>query len=58
MRLYVVYYKFKVPNEKKPGPVRQFRFYASNLAQAKQLVTQYSNYPDIEVLRIEPAAHL
>jgi len=49
---FTVYFKFKNPGDKKPGPVKQFRIYASNLEEARQLVTQYATYPDIEVIRI------
>lgn len=55
MRMFIVYYKYKAKGEKKPGPVRQFRIYAGNAEEARRMVTQYSTYPDIEVIRIQSA---
>jgi hypothetical protein len=53
MRMYIVYYKFKNPNDKKPGPVRQFRIFANDTAEARRMVSQYANYPNIEVVTIK-----
>ena len=55
MTLYIVYFKYKQIGDKKPGPVKQFRIYANNLDEARQLTAQYANYPDIDVLRIAVA---
>lgn len=55
MTLYIVLYKYKQIGDKKPGPVKQFRIYANNIEEARQLTTQYANYPDIDVLRIAVA---
>ena len=55
MTLYIVYFKYKQIGDKKPGPVKQFRIYANNVEEARQLATQYANYPDIDVLRIAVA---
>jgi len=52
---YIVYYKYKCPGDKKPGAVKQFRIYAHNAGEARQLVAQQANYPDIDVLKIKPA---
>ena len=48
-----VLYNLQVPGEKKPGPVRQFRVYATSLGEAKRLAAEQSQYPNIEVLRIK-----
>lgn len=55
MTPYIVYYRYQAPDDKKPGPVRQYRLYANNYEEARLLVTQHSNYPNIEVLDIKPA---
>lgn len=51
--MYIIYYQYQVPGDKKPGPVRQFRLYATSLAEAKNLAAEQSQYPNIEVLRIK-----
>ncbi len=55
MQSYIIYYKYKNAGDKKPGPVRQYRIYAGSYDEARQLATQYANYPNIEVLRIKEA---
>lgn len=52
---YIVYFKFKIPTDKTQGAVKQFRVYATSLDEARRLVTQYSTYPQIEVLNIKAA---
>ncbi len=52
MSPYIIYFQYKQPGDKKPGPIKQFRIYANNIEEARQLTTQYANYPDIDVLRI------
>lgn len=52
---YIVYFKYTNPGEKKPGAVKQFRLYATNWEEARQLAMQQATYPNIEVLRIVPA---
>lgn len=55
MRMYIVYYRYKNPNDKKPGPVRQYRLYASDANEAQRLVTKYANYPNLEIVSVKPA---
>ncbi len=55
MRMYVVYYRFKNPNDKKPGPVRQYRIFANDADEAQRLVAQYANYPNLEVVSVKLA---
>lgn len=55
MKPYIVYYKYKGPGEKKPGAVKQFRIYANSADEARRLVAQQANYPDIEVLTLKQA---
>ncbi len=55
LKPYIVYYKYKSPGDKKPGPVRQFRLYATSWDEARTLAARHSTYPDIEVLRIKQA---
>ena len=52
---YIVYFKYKIPSEKAQGPVRQFRLYATSLDEARRLLTQYANYPNLEVIDVKPA---
>jgi len=55
LKPYIVYYKFKVPGDKTEGAVKQYRLYAGNLEEARQLATRHANYPNIEVLTVKPA---
>lgn len=55
LRAFIIYYKYKCPGDKKPGAVKQYRIYASNYEEARQIATQHGSYPDIEVLSIKPA---
>ncbi|MFQ5590758.1 MAG: hypothetical protein ACE5HE_06330 [Phycisphaerae bacterium] len=55
LRPYIVYYRYKCPGHKKPGAVKQYRFYASNVEEARRLAIQHANYPDIEIVMIKPA---
>lgn len=52
---FCVYFKYKRVGEKKAGAVTQFRIYANSVEEARQLVTRYAIYPDIEVIRIVQA---
>ena len=55
LKPYVVYYKYKCPGDKKPGAVKQFRLFATNVDEARRLAAQQANYPDVEVLNVKPA---
>ena len=55
LKIFIVYFRYKVPTEKGPGPVRQFRLYATNADEARRLAGGYANYPNIEVLAVKPA---
>jgi hypothetical protein len=55
LKTYIVYFRFKNPGDKAPGPVRQFRIYANNVDEARQLATRYGNYPNMEVINVRPA---
>jgi len=55
LNLYIVYFRYKIPTEKGPGPVRQYRLYAGNLDEARRLAVDYGNYPNLEILSIRPA---
>lgn len=55
MQMYIIRYRYKQKGDKKPGPVRSFTIYAEDLEQAKRETTRYANYPDIEILDIQPA---
>ena len=52
MRPFIVYYRYKLPGEKKPGAVKQFRLYANSADEARTLAARYAKYPDIEVIRV------
>jgi hypothetical protein len=55
LKPYIVYYKYKQPGDKKPGPVRQFRIYAGSVAEARRLAVQQANYPNVELLSVRAA---
>lgn len=55
LNVYYVYFRFKAPGEKKPGPIRHVRIYANNLAEAKKLASEQARYPDLEVIDIKEA---
>jgi len=55
MKPYIVYYRYKIPTEKSKGAVKQFRLYAATMEEARRLVSQYANYPNLEVLNIRQA---
>ena len=55
MEAYIILYRYKAVGEKKPGPVRQFRVYAEDLADARLQAERYANYPDIQVIEVQPA---
>ena len=52
---YVVYFRLKPTGNKNLAAVKQYRLYANNAAEARQLVARYSNYPHIEVISVKPA---
>ena len=53
MEAYIILYRYKAAGEKKPGPVRQFRVYAEDLADTRRQAERYANYPDIEVVDVQ-----
>ena len=53
-QLYIILYKYKADGEKKHGPVRQYRIYADDLEEAKREAKRYGNYPNIEVIDVNP----
>ena len=55
MKPYVVYFKYKQPGDKKPGPIKHFRLYANSVEEARRLTAQYANYPNLEVLEVRRA---
>ena len=55
LKAYIVSFKYKPPGDKKPGAIKQYRLYANNAEEARRLVTLQATYPDIEVLKINPA---
>ena len=55
LRPFIVSYKYKCPGDKKPGAIKQYRIYADSLDDARRIVAQHANYPDVEVLSIKPA---
>lgn len=55
LKPYIVYYKYKIPGDKKPGAIKQFRIYANHLEEARHLSVQHANYPDIEVIKVKQA---
>ncbi len=54
LKPYIIYYKYKCPGDRKPGAVKQYRLYANDPTEARQLAAQQANYPDIELLKITP----
>ncbi len=55
MNMYIILYKHQNEGDKKHGPIRQYRIYANNLAEAQRTVEGYANYPNIEIIDIQPA---
>jgi hypothetical protein len=55
MQTFIILYKYQVVGEKKPGPVRQFRIYADDIGEARREAVRYANYPNIEVIDVQPA---
>lgn len=53
MKLFIVYFKFKSPGDKKHGPVRPHRIYANDHDEAKRLAEEQARYPNIEVLSVK-----
>lgn len=53
MRMFIVYYRYTNPGDKKPGPVRQFRIFAVDASEAQRMLNQYANYPNLEVVSIK-----
>ena len=54
MEAYIIVFRYKREDEKKLGPVRQFRIYANDLEAAQREAERYANYPNIEVLDVHP----
>jgi hypothetical protein len=54
LQTFAVYFRYKNPNDKAPGPVRHFRINAATAEEARKLVSQYSRYPNLEVISIRP----
>ncbi len=55
LKTYIVIFRYKGPNDKALGPVRQFRIHATNLDEARRLLARYANYPNLEVVNIREA---
>jgi hypothetical protein len=55
MKVYYVYFRYKPPGEKKPGPVRHFRVYARNEDEARKFAAEQARYPDLEVIEVKEA---
>ena len=55
LKPYIVYFKYQCPGDKKPGAIKQFRLFANDADEARRLVAEQANYPNIEVLDIKPA---
>jgi hypothetical protein len=53
MKLYIVLFRYSIPGEKRPGPVRQFQVYATSYDEARSIALQQAKYPNIEVLSIK-----
>lgn len=53
LKPFVVYFKYKCPGDKKPGAVKQYRLYATSVEEARRLVAQHANYPDVKIMRVE-----
>ena len=54
MDAYIILYRYQAEGEKKPGPVRQFRIYAEDLTDARRQAERYANYPNIDVIEVQP----
>ena len=55
LKPYIIYFKYKIPGEKAGAAIKQYRVYATNLDEARQLAKNYANYPNIDIVEIRPA---
>lgn len=55
LKLFIVYFKYKNPGDKKPGPVRPYRIYASGPEEARRAAVRYANYPNVEIVDVRAA---
>lgn len=53
LKTYIVYFKYKYPEDKKPGAIKHFRIYATNPEEARRMAMSHANYPNVEVLRVK-----
>lgn len=53
MRMFVIYFRYQQPEEKKPGPVRHFKIEAENADEARATLRRHANYKGLEIIRLE-----
>ena len=53
MRTFVIYFKYTLPGEKKPGPVRHYKLQANTPKEAEELLRRYAAYPGLDLVKIE-----
>jgi hypothetical protein len=52
MNRYTVSFRYTKEGEKKAGPVQRYVLYANSPTEARKLLKQYANYPNLEVLAL------
>lgn len=53
MKMFIILFRYQIEGEKKPGPVRQFRIYARDIAEAQHEAKRYGNYPNLQILDVK-----
>ena len=53
LKPYIIYYKYKCPGDKKPGPITHQKIQADTIDQARQFAERQANYPGMEIVRLE-----
>ena len=53
MKRYTISFRFTKQGEKKPGPVQRYVLFANSPEEGRELLKQYANYPNLEILGIK-----
>ena len=53
MKRYTIQFRFTKPGEKKPGPVQRYVLHANSTEEGCELLKQYANYSNLEILSIK-----
>ena len=53
MKVFIVYFRYQKPGDKKPGPITHQKIQADTIDQARQFAERQANYPGMEIVRVE-----